>query len=120
MLKGLFWPHPGRGPALESDDFGNFTDVPMLDQHPKCIDKITEDGKPNILKNKWMFNIFITTSYDFQASSGEVAAFKSEYSLGNFDDFEAATWWPKRGLFGTMSTCETRKCGYSLGSGTIS
>ena len=43
-------------------------------------------------ENKWIFNIFIKTSYDFQASSGEVAELKGEYSLGNFDDFEAATW----------------------------
>ena len=43
-------------------------------------------------ENKWIFNISIKSSYDIQASSGEVAALKSEYSLGNFDDFEAATW----------------------------
>ena len=120
MLKGLFWPRPGRGPALESDDFGDFADVAMLERHLKCNDKIAEVGEPKILKNKWIFNIFIKSSFDFQASSGEVAASKSEYSLGNSDDFEARAWLPKRGLFGTMSTCETRKCGYSLGSGTIS
>ena len=31
--KSNFSGHPGRGPALESDDFGKFTNVPMLDRH---------------------------------------------------------------------------------------
>ena len=102
------------------EQFRIFKYAPMLEWHLKCNDKIAEDGGPNILKNKWIFNISIKPSYDFEASSGEVAALKSEYSLRNFNVFEAAAWWPKRGLIGTMSTCETRKCGYSLGSGTIS
>ena len=33
--KSHFSGQPGRGPALESDDFGNFTNVPMLDRHLK-------------------------------------------------------------------------------------
>ena len=33
--KSNFSGQPGRGPALESDDSGNFTNVPMLDRHLK-------------------------------------------------------------------------------------
>ena len=33
--KSNFSGQPGRAPALESDDFGSFTNVPMLDRHLK-------------------------------------------------------------------------------------
>ena len=39
---------PRRGPALESDDFGNFTNVPMLDPH---------------LKKKYEFCVSLEESY---------------------------------------------------------